>query len=152
MAISLFITIAATATWVLIFWSLSLYLELYFILPFPKKKGSINQSSKRSPGYDSATFYPPPLPQLPTQFLSSTQNCQTVAIICMNGSLKKKKVQTKIVKRSGFSEKKKLGFCLWYMNAQRRGLRDVIFTSFLRPLPLTPPSQIHHQGTTMMNP
>jgi hypothetical protein len=53
---------------------------------------------------------------------------------------KKTKVLTKIVKRSGFSEKKKLGFCLWYMHAQRRGLRDVIFFASLpHPLPLTLP-------------
>lgn len=59
--------------------------------------------------------------------------------------------KTKIVKRSGFSEKKKLGFCLWYMHAQRRGLRDVIFC-LLPPSPHPPPPKSIINVPTMMNP
>ncbi len=149
MAISLFITVAATATWVLILWSLSLYLGLYFIPPFCKKK-RFYQSSKQARGALDVIlphFTLLPFPNFPPHSILPHKSVKLLQ------SFAWMEHKTKIVKRSGFSEKKKLGFCLWYMHAQRRGLRDVIYCFLPPPPPPHPPPPISIINVpTMMNP
>ncbi len=88
-----------------------------------------------------------PFPNFPPNSFLPHKSVKLLQSFAWMERKKKTKLQTKIVKRFGFLEKKKLGFCLWYMHAQRRGLRDVTF----RFLPPSPPPHSPLPNPSSMN-